>query len=354
MNTRDIARMRLYSQQIAETNDKRVMETVYRMGAMQAQDYAMAKWAIGLRLPGATDRTVEEAIAGGTIIRTHVLRPTWHFVAAEDIRWMLALTAPRLKASLAGRHRRLELSPTVIRKSHRILEKALSEGEHLTREALLSRLEKAKIATTDVRGSHLLLSAELEGILCSGATKDKKITYALLAERVPETRALDRDEALAMLAERYFSSHGPATVADFSWWSGLSGTEARKGLDFVQHSFLSEKVGDDTYWFPPEVVAPAKKAKPSVYLLPAFDEYIIGYKDRKAVLPSGHQRRAISNNGIFWPVVVVNGQVTGIWKRTLKKNGVDILPEFFDPDARIDPRRLKAAKEAFVRFLMTA
>ncbi|MEO8399458.1 MAG: winged helix DNA-binding domain-containing protein [Ignavibacteriaceae bacterium] len=321
MNQKDIAKYRLQNQQISVTNFKTVKKIVGWMGAMQAQDYNMAKWGIGVRLPKSTEKIIEAAIDKGKIIRTHLLRPTWHFVSSDDIYWILELTASRIKASLKSRNKQLELTDKIFTKSNKILEKALADGNHLTRNELLTKLKKAKIPTHDNRSSHLLLQAELDGIICSGASKEKQITYALLNERVPKTAKFKRDEAAAKPAERYFTSHGPATLHDFVWWSGLSVTDARKALEEIKSNFNSEKIEEKTYWFV-DLFSKSKKDRKSVFLLPAFDEYIISYKDRSAAITFENHKKAISSNGIFRPVVVINGTVGGIWNRTINKDKV--------------------------------
>lgn len=329
MNQTDIAQLRLKNQQLAATKFTTGKELVSWMGAMQAQDYAMAKWAIGVRLPGSTIDSVEQAIRSGEIIRTHLLRPTWHWVAADDLRWMLALTAPRILSAMKSRHRELELSPPVVAKSIGVFEKALTGGRHLTREALMNELEKSKIATGGNRASHLFLLAELEGIICSGASEGNNYTYALLSERVPESEKLPREEAVARLVQRYFTSHGPATPEDFAWWSGLSATDARKGVEMIRPALISETINGKTYWMTDHPgLSPLSSNR--VYLLPAFDEFIISYKDRSSALNHHNHVRAVSSNGLFRPVILVNGQVAGRWKRTLKKEILNIEPDFFE------------------------
>ena len=332
MNLADIAHFRLLNQQIERPKFKIIKELVDWMGAMQAQDFCMAKWAIGARLLNATDQVIESAINNGEIIRTHLLRPTWHFVSADDIYWMLALRAAPIKASLGSRHKQLGLSEAIIAKSNTILRNTLQGGKQLTREALLPELTKAGIPIDENRASHLLVRAELDGLVCSGATKGRKLTYALLEERVPKTSLPTRDEALAKLANIYFSSHGPATLADFAWWSGLPVTEAIHALEMIKLGLKSETIDTQTYWslkthsFPPT-------EEESVHLLPAFDEYIISYKDRRAVLPDENFSKAVSNNGIFRPIIIINGQVAGIWKRTIIKDKVVMETELFhQPD----------------------
>lgn len=347
---RAIALSRLFNQHIEATKFKSAADVVGWMGAMQAQDFAMAKWAVGIRLPHSTERSIEAALDSGEIIRTHLLRPTWHLVSAQDLTWMLALTAPQIKATLKSRQQGLGLSETVLAKSNTVLRQALGTGKHLTRQELVNELEKNQIVTDENRASHLLMCAELEGLICSGANQGKHPTYALLEERVAPTQALNRETALAKLARQYFVSHGPATLSDFIWWSGLSTREARQALEMVKADFVSETIGAERYWFPNATIHPEPTEK-MVQFLPAFDEFIISYTDRSAVLPAENQAKAISSNGIFRPVIVVNGQVAGLWKRTLKKAKVIVEAEFFKrPDSTLLGPIEKAA-ERYGHFL---
>ncbi|HEY9364234.1 MAG TPA: winged helix DNA-binding domain-containing protein [Chitinophagaceae bacterium] len=349
MNLTDIANIRLVSQQIAASKFKTPKDLVKWMGAMQAQDYAMAKWAIGLRLPGSTNKQVEAAIDKGTIIRTHLMRPTWHFVAAEDIYWMLELTAPRIKAALKSRHKELELTEKTFSKSTTVLEKALAGKKYLTREELMIEFTKSKIATHDNRSSHLMLRAELDGIVCSGATKNNKQTYALIAERIPNKKNFTKDEALATLAKKYFLSHCPATIQDFAWWSGLPLTDARHAVEMIKRDFVSEKIGLQTYWTSNSFSIPEKSK--SVYLLPAYDEFIISYKDRGAAFNAENLKRSISNNGLFKPLIVINGEVTGLWKRTIRKDKVIVQIEFFRPYNKTSKKLIEKAALTYGLFL---
>lgn len=350
MTLTDISDIRLINQQIAASKFEMVKDLVGWMGAMQAQDYAMAKWAIGVRLPNSTDRMVETAIDRGEIIRTHLLRPTWHLVSAEDIYWLLELTAPSIKASLRLRHKELELSESLIVKSNALIGEALSGGNHLTRDEIVTRLEKAGIATDKNRAYHVILRAELDGIICSGAISDKKQTYALLNERVSKTASLTKTEALQKLARRYFSSHGPATLKDFVWWSGLSVSDARNALEMVKLDFISEKVGLETYWFPSTFSIP-KNDSPYVHLLPAFDEFIISYTDRTASLPFENHKKAVSDNGVFRPVILINGQVIGIWKRTIGKEKVIVETSLFQPYSKSIESLIEKKAETFGNFI---
>ena len=220
----------------------------------------------------------------------------------------------------------------------------------MTREELSAELKNAGIATGDNRASHLLAQAELDGIVCSGAVKDGKQTYALLEHRAPKAKPLSKAEALAALAGKYFASHGPAALQDFVWWSGLSVGDAKLALDMVQSDFVSETIGAQTYWFARRRSLP-KTDEQSVYLLPAYDEFIISYKDRSAVLPFENHNKAVSNNGIFRPVIVVNGQVVGTWKRTIKKDRVSVETEFFKQPNKTTKRLIEEASIRYGRFL---
>jgi hypothetical protein len=314
-----------------------------------AQDYYMAKWAIGVRLPGSTDRQIQTAIDKGQIIRTHLMRPTWHFVSPDDIYWMLQLTAPQIKSSLKSREKELGLTETIFKKSNTIIQKALRE-KHLTREELMADLTKAKIATDNNRSSHLLLRAELEGIICSGAARGINRTYALLEKIVPKIKTLSQEEALAKLAEKYFFSHCPATLQDFIWWSGLSVVNAKHALEMIKSSLISEKIGPQTYWFLNSFSTPITAGK-SGYLLPAYDEFMISYKDRSASLNFENNKKSISSNGIFNPVIVMNGQVTGLWKRTIKNDRIIVETEFFRPHNKKELSLIKKASIEFGNFL---
>ncbi len=350
MDIKEISTVRLFSQQIACTEFKTAKEIVGWMGAMQAQDFYMAEWALGVRLPNSTDKLIEEAISGGDIIRTHLMRPTWHFVSSNDIYWMLELTAPRIKASMRYRSRVLGLDEAVYKKSNSIIKKALNGGKHLYREDLIKLLEKSKIATDNNRASHLFFRAELEGILCSGKIIRKKQTYALLNERVPNAKRLNREKALKLLAQKYFTSHCPATLQDFAWWSGLSISDSRLALEMIKPNFINEKIGGQTYWFHNSFTLP-RIEKHFAYALPAYDEFVISYKDRSASVPFESNVKTISNNGVFKPLIIINGQVAGIWKRTINKEKIFIHAETVRTLKKSEKLLAEKAFKRFVQFL---
>jgi hypothetical protein len=349
MTQNDVTNTRLISQQINATKFKTVKEIVGWMGAMQAQDFNMSKWAIGIRLNKATEKNIDAAINSGEIVRTHLLRPTWHFVSSDDIYWMLELTAPRIKNFMKGRNISLALSPDVFKKANKLIEKLLVGNKSLTRKELIKELNKSKIETDNNRASHILLNAELEGIICSGKIKEKQTTYALLNERVEKPTPLKKEEALFKLASKYFESHCPATLQDFGWWSGLSISDAKHALELIKNKFISQKINVQEYWFPNSFSIP-KKFKESIFLLPAFDEFLISYKDRSAAVILEHQKKAFSNNGIFWPVIIINGKAVGIWKREIKKDKIIIETNFFYQQNR-NEKQIQKAAEKFGYFL---
>ncbi len=270
---------------------------------------------------GAADAAIEQAFTNGSILRSHLLRPTWHFVTPADIRWIIQLTAPRVHAANAYYYRKTGLDASTVKRSNSAMAKALRGGNQLTRTEIASALEKAGIATDgELRMSYIMMRAELDGIICSGPRRGKQFTYALLEERVPQVKALKRDEALAGLVTRYFTSRGPATLQDFIWWSGLTMTDAKRGIEMVKSRFLHEVIGDQTYWFV-ESASPAKEVFPTACLLPNYDECFIGFKDRSAIGEVVRRSNLDENDPAFIAhVVIIDGQIVGGWKRTLKKD----------------------------------
>ncbi len=329
MNLGDISMLRFGNQHIAGSKFTSPREIAGWMGALQAQDFRMSKWAFGIRLKNSTEAAIDMAIDSGEIIRTHLLRPTWHFVSSNDVYWILELTAAQIRASVRFRDKQLGLTDAIFRKSNSIIEKSLRDGNHLSREDLISILRECKIDVGENRASHLFLRAEMDGIICSGRLINSRPAYTLLSEWVKKTKTLSRDEALKELAGRYFSSRGPASLQDFKWWSGLSLNDSKKALDYNRPDLNSETSGDQTYWFN-NTYANRTSISDKVYLLPAYDEFLISYRDRRASLPFTNQKGIVSNNGIFYPTIVLNGQVIGTWKHIAKNDRVIVEIKFFD------------------------
>jgi hypothetical protein len=349
MTLSEISTIRLFSQKIKATKFTTAKDIVSWMGAMQAQDFTMAKWAVGLRLQNSTEKKIEAAINKGEIIRTHLMRPTWHFVSADDIYWMLELTAPRIISSLKSRHIELELTKDNITKSNRIIEKSLSDGVHLNRDEIRIILNKANIKTDENRLSHLMLRAELDGLICSGHIINSKQTYGLLRERVPFKKSFTKEESLAEIAKRYFTSHCPATMKDFIWWSGLLVSEARTALELVKSLFFHETINSEKYWFT-DSFSKIKNQKTSIHFLPAYDEFLISYRDRSASLRLINNEKVISDNGIFRPVIIVNGQVSGLWKRVAKNDKIFIETDIINLSNELSKDTIKTAAEKVGNF----
>jgi len=283
MNKDDIAHWRLHNLRLEGAPLRAPEDVVGWLCAAQSQDFGPAKWSLAGRTGGVGDTAVGRAFADGAILRTHVLRPTWHFVLPTDIRWMLELTAPRVHALNAYYYRQLGLGEDVFERCNALLADTLQGGAHLTRKQLGATLERAGVALGGFRLGYLLMNAELRGILCSGAPSGRQQTYALLEERAPAAEPRTRDQALAELTVRYYTSHGPATVKDFGWWSSLTAADIRRGLEMVASRLQHEVVDGVAYWFAGSAPA-AGLASPTVHLLQGYDEYIVGYSQSKSVL----------------------------------------------------------------------
>ena len=348
----EIAHRRLQTQHLAGAPLQKPEDVVRWLGAVQSQDYPAAQWALGLRLDGGRDIDVDRAFAEGAILRTHVLRPTWHFVLPDDIRWLLALTAPRVHAFSAYYFRKLELDDALLARSNAILRKALEGGKQLTRPELGAILEREGINTQDgVRLGYIIIHAELDAVICSGAKRGKQHTYALLDERAPNARVLPQDEALAEITLRYFTGHGPATMKDFMWWSSLTGSDAKAGLDMVKSRLIEEVIGSQTYWFAAKTSS-LREASPTAYLLPNFDEYAVGYAGRDALYPGDLAETLASQPMVvLGNTVVIDGQIRGSWKRTFTKGTVAVSIQPFDKFTETENEAVAAAAERYGEFL---
>jgi hypothetical protein len=351
-----IARERLARQHLLRPAPLEPAAVVSALGAMQAQDYHGAKWALGQRIRGGTDAGVERAFDAGAILRTHVLRPTWHFVTPADIRWMLALTGPRVSRAMAYYNRILELTPEVFRRSNAALVRALRGGRHLTRAELAVALRRAGIGGVEAqRLGHLMMQAELDGVVCSGPRRGKQFTYALLDERVPErARPLPKDAALRALARRYFATRGPATARDLAWWSGLPIREALRAADLLGRAVERETIDGEPY-FSIDRPAAVRVRAPRALLLPNYDEYFIGLKDRRAIgqrlarLP-----RRLPADATFAHVLVIDGQLVGDWRRADVGGRAAVRLRILAPLTRGEQGAVDAAVERYGAFLGAA
>jgi len=345
MMDRDIASQRLFNQRIAGKQFEKPEEVVRWMGALQAQDYQQSLWAIGLRTQLGTVAAIEQAIADRKILRTWPMRGTLHFVPSEDARWMLKLSAARMIAKDKRRLEQLELDEAIIERAKMLFHDALSGGKRLSRPAMMQLLEDAGIRTTGQRAYHILWHLAQTGLICLGPMQDKQQTFVLLDEWAPYSREFSREEALAQLAGRYVASHGPATIQDFALWAGLPMGDAKAGFLAARAGLISEKSNDQEYWRSNDAIGEALHTPSSVFLLPGFDEYLLGYKNRSAVLAAEHAPKIVpGSNGVFLPMVVVAGQVVGTWRRRVRKDALDITVTPFTPLNDLEEEVSSAAK----------
>ena len=341
---------RLRNQLLVDSSCRKPAQVVSWLGAVQAQDFPAAKWAVASRAPGCQDGDVEQAFNEGLILRTHVLRPTWHFVTPQDIRWMLALSAPRIHAANDYYYRQSDLDAKTFNKSCAMIHRVLEGGHSLTRAEIAVHLKRGKIPADGLKLAYLMMHAELEGVICSGPRRAKQFTYALLDERVPKTTALEGDAALAELAGRYFSSHGPATARDFTWWSGLTIKDAQRAAESAP-ALEFESLGGTVHWS-------AKGSNGSSFkgicglLLPNYDEYLIAYKDRAPFVDASREANIVArSNGAFANHLAIDGCLSGSWSRTLKTSSVLVEVAPYKKLTAAQIRAVTNACDAYGEFL---
>lgn len=330
----DVVRLRLRAQLLALNELHSPIDVVERLLAMQAQDFLAGKWAIGIRSPGLTSADVDAAINSGAIVRSWPMRGTLHFVPPADLNWMLQLTAPRLLAGTKTRQAQLDLDQSVIEKARTIAVDALTGGGELSRAAFLHALDDQGIVTANQRGYHLIWHLAQSGTLCWGRIDGKTQVLVLLEEWVQRPRRLERDEALGEFLVRYLRGHGPATVRDFAWWSQLTLADARTGLAVARDRLTELDVDGQTVYVEAatdvgELGSRIRQRSP-VLTLGGFDEYLLGYQDRSFSIDADDLVRVIpGKNGIFLPIMVSNGRVTGTWRRLVAGRGITVQPQPF-------------------------
>ena len=342
-----IVQQRLANQHITRNELRDPARLVSWLGAVQAQEFGPAKWGLGLRLgPGMTDAKVQRAVDAGRILRTHVMRPTWHFVTPKDIRWMLELTAPSVHRRMATYDRQLGLNASIFNRAGKICERVLRDGNFLTRQEVGAHFARAGLPGKGWHAGHIMMYLELEGVVCSGPRRLKQSTYALLDERAPNARRLPRDDALGELARRYFQSHGPATLRDFVWWSGLLTPDAKRGLEMIRA--VEVKVDGKSYWTLATRARPRLSPRPLVHLLPIYDEYVVAYRDRAAV-PHGSAMVPSQRGGYvqFQHALVIGGQVAGTWRAKASNDRVDVA---VIPLRRLTPTERTAMRRSLTRY----
>jgi hypothetical protein len=350
MISQEILAHRLHNQLLTNRPFRHIGEAVGWMGAMQAQDFPGAKWSIALRVPGANEQDVEKAIAGKEIVRTWPMRGTLHFVAAADIRWMLKLLTPRIISNAAGRYRQLELDEKVFSKTRKILTRVLIDGKILTRQELYSVFENERIVSRNQRGIHILQRHAMEGLICFGPHEGKQPTFVLLEEWTPGTGTLKRDEALATLAVRYFTSHGPALIKDFVWWTGLTVAEAREAVELAKPTIDNLKCYDKEFCYCTSDPSP-DHTKNSLFLLPGFDEYVLGYTDRNLIIDTPYKSKLTPGGGMFNSTIISNGKVIGTWKRSLKKGRLIFERNLFSTLKANEKSAIGRAEKKYIEFM---
>ena len=356
IDPRRIAEARLRRQfLVGESPHRNAAEVVRALCAVQSQDFAGAKWALAMRSKGLDEAAIDAAFDRGDIVRTHVLRPTWHFVAPEDLRWMQALTGHRVARIMASYNVRLGLTPAVLRKSLDVIGKALADQGPLTRTQLKAELERARINTEGTqRLAHVAMQAEVEALVCSGPQRGKQSTYALIGERVKKSRLLEGDEALHELTVRYFASRAPATAHDFSWWSGLTVAECTRGIVMTGNQLQQIALNEKRYFVPPDFELPSKVSAVA-HLLPNYDEYFIGFKDRSAIGQRlGHSALVTGGNALIANVVAIDGQLVGGWRRGLDNCKTALRLELLVKLKRQEQSSLKRAVERFAEYAGSA
>jgi hypothetical protein len=348
MKLEDMARRRLQSQALVESTFNSPEEALSWMAAVQGQDYAGAKWAVGLRLQGSTEKEIENALADRAILRTWMMRGTLQLVAPADILWILALVGPRVIAGNARRYRELELDEKTLQRGNKILAEELHGEAARTRRQLLGTLNEKGISTEGQRGVYLLQRASLEGLICQGKMEKNNALFFSL-EGFPQKK-MSRGEAAAELARRYFASRGPATLQDFTWWSGLPAGEARAALESIQAELKSETLGGKTYWQAETESASRKKAGAAL-LLPGFDEFLIAYQDRSASMGERKFMELSRGGGMLPGTICLDGQIKGTWKRTFKKGKVKISFQPFESLKQSEKARVNSAAQEYGRFV---
>jgi hypothetical protein len=362
-----IAAGRLSAQQISDHRFARPAELVAWMGAIQAQDYRSSLWAVALRLSGppASEASIEAVLERGELLRLHGMRGTWQLMAPADARWIVGLVGPRLLASLTRRYAELSLDKRTVTRSLKAFTRALSDGAHLTRAEMGTALQRAGVAASGPRLAHLLGHAELEGLICNGGRRGKHGTFALLDGRAPgRPPTLAGPEAVAELARRYFRSRGPATLDDFRWWSGLPAAEVRAGIEAAAGTLATQVIEGRTCWLAADLTQNPQRVphlprsahardNPArgVHLLPAFDEYLVAYRNRDAVLEDRHTKKLNAGGGMLNPAVVQDGRVIGTWRRTLGRQGVAVTMTLFAPASLRLRRELAVAARRYGDFL---
>jgi Winged helix DNA-binding domain len=351
MKPLDLSRRRMANSRLTGESFETPEEVVGWHLAMQAQEYGPAAWSVGQRSTGLVHADVEEAVVTGSIVRTHVLRPTWHFVARDDIRWLLAISGPRVQQGNAGRYRDLGLDERTRTRAEAAIVSALQGGVRLTRNEIGGVLDDAGIDREGQRLPYILMHCELEAVIGSGGLSGKQQTYALLDERVPKGRRVDRDDALVELARRYLGSHGPATVKDMNWWSGFTMADIRKALEMLGDEVRSETIDGVVFWSITGDEAPPPPAR-GAHLLQTYDELVVGYTESRFHAQPGAEKARAAWGDRTYPsgLFLLNGRVGGHWRRTFERDAIAVEVNFYEEPKRGHRSAVEAAVADLGRF----
>lgn len=349
LTNQNLLSSRLTNQRLIQSDFSTAQQMVGTFGAVQAQEFRSAQWGIGLRIPNSTEKTIEKAFNQGKILRTHVLRPTWHFVHPRDIRNMLFLSAPRIRKIVGHYDRRLGITEKMIAESNRMIRKSLEKEPFQTRAALSEALAQQNMALKGQKLAHLIIHAELNGLICSGPKIEKQITYALLDERIPPAKPFDRNKALSTLANQFFQTHGPAQAKDFAWWSGLTLKDSQEAIQSLQPKLENKTLKEKTYWFFPNKQKQSIPT-PLAFFLSIFDEYTIAYKDRSAISAENNLQKFLSMGAAFTSILVLNGKAAGTWKKTIQKENVSISLSSFQKFSFPEQEAIEKAAEQYGQF----
>lgn len=349
MTTAELLNIRLHNQLLSVHALSDPVEIVSHMGAMQSQTLEMAKWAIGVRLQNANAKDIDNALNTGRIIRTHILRPTWHFVSADDIHWMFDLSKPRLKPIYRSYAKTIKTEEQLIYKNFASLEKVLMGGKHLTKQEVNNAMRELDIELDERLLSLLLSFAEVEGVVLCGQLKGFKQTYTLFDEWAPRTSSISVDESLERLARKYFTSHGPATIDDFVWWSGQTLTSCRNAIDMIKHDFMCETINGRHFWMKNDIKTPPVNGNSTMFL-PPFDEFVVSYKNRSEIIDDSFYSKVMTKNGLFSPTIMYNGEIIGSWKKITKKGNPIIELSFFENVSKSKQSIFKSEIKRLVNF----
>jgi hypothetical protein len=341
----EIAARRLANQRLVGEPLATPAEAVRRLGAVQAQEYPLARWSLGQRAHDLDEAAIDRALADGDILRTHVLRDTWHFVAAEDIRWIVELTRPRIRMRNEGMHRRFGLDAQLLARTDALIAEALTERGRLTRAQLASHLAEHGLETAGPRLAYMLMHAELELLICSGGLEGKQQTYALVDVRAPRARSLSPEDGLVELARRFFTSHGPATVKDFAWWATLRVSDVRRALELLGDELERVDVDGRAFWSTEAGAAPANE--PRAHLLQTYDEYVVAYAESRDVLDV----EGLAGGERFSPTVILCGQFAGTWSRKATNRAHAVEVRLARPPKKAERAALEEAVASYARFV---